>query len=716
MIYYRINQAVKKEDFLIFIFIFLRTLLALAATNRRAVGIEAGIDLEMPGTFGIHNTLIKSALKDGTLSQARFDEAVRRNIQLVHRAVTATSTADETGDNELPESKVLSQRNHELAYQAALDCIVLLKNDNILPLSSWASTNKEVASTPASVALIGEFCKDPRFQGMGSSKVNAVKIDTVLDNISNYTDQYVYSPGYRNDDIEDDVGPTYDPLQTEIIDARIKLIRDAVDVAKQAEIVIVMAGVPEIHESEGFDREHLDLPAQHNMLIESICEVNPNVVVVLSNGGPVILPLWKDKVKAIVDGYLLGQASGRAILDILFGVASPSGKLAETFPLSMQDVPSNKYFPGNSHTVEYREGLNIGYRYYDTAKVPVLYPFGHGLSYTNFSYTECDCNVASSPTEANRNTVLQVYCKITNTGELPGAEIVQVYLHCNNEQTEHAVYHPEHQLQDFHKTKVLHPGESECVYFNLSADAFAFFDVGKSDWILEEDARYEVRIAASSRDIRWTGEVNSAAIANSASCNIKIAKPSREAFETHPAMHAVAGNRKGCVAHPLVVSDDAFRAMLGRDPVELMTLSTRTLLGDSSDGVPLELSTRSVSSSSSQNDDQQQPLLLPQEIPLIHRNSLLEEIERNGCFGNLFVRIIVKTMETEMGDPNNKRQQKMIREVARNLPLRCLATFSRGSLSFEVLDSLIATFNGHYCSALGHLTIGAKTSWCGSHH
>jgi beta-glucosidase len=671
------------------------------ATNQRAKGIQAGVDLEMPGSYGIHDSLITTALKDGSLSQDKFDEAVMRNLKLIQRSATGMKNGDNTGAHKMPDrGEDLYESHHELAYESALDCVVLLQNnDNMLPLSS----KKQSAIKPTKVAIVGDFCRDPRYQGMGSSQVNSTKVDTILEHINMYTDNFVFSKGYCNADADEE---EEEGNQLNIFASRHKnnllkeqkrmdMIEQAVEDAKDAEAVIIMAGVPEIHESEGFDRENLDLPASQNLLIERICEVNPNVIVVLSNGGPVLMP-WKNKVKAIVESYLLGQAGARAVLDILFGVASPSGKLTETFPLATTDVPSNNYFPGDPHTVEYREGLNVGYRYYDTAQLPVLFPFGHGLSYASFAYTNCECKVA----QGGEGSLVEVKCTITNEGKRAGAEIVQIYVHHDEAGT--SVYHPEHQLQDFKKTNVLEPGESEELVFNLTAEAFAFFDNGVSAWILEEGAKYEIRIAQSSRDVRWTGSIDIADIVSSGNCKLNIAKPSEEAHISHPPV-----TKKQLVA-PLVVNDATFESMLDKHPHDLMHLSAKTMLGRS---VAEEAPLLSCQVGAGVSDPSLR--LLPHDIAVIHRNSFLSEIEQNGCFGKTFVNIIMKVMETELDNPNDVRQRKMIREVARNLPIRCLATYSRGSMSFDLLDTLISLFNGHYFQSLSFFSTSTRKAATG---
>jgi len=655
----------------------------------------------MPGTFGIHNKLIKAALKDGSLSQRRFDEAVLRNLRLVHRASTAKESGDNTGDNQLPENpEILYAENHALSRQAALECIVLLQNDDdILPLPLKQETPP--SKKTISVAFMGDFCREPRYQGMGSSKVNSTKVDTILEYVDKYTDNFSFSRGYCNKDDDDDDSKSSRKRDNDERQ-RSQLLQHAVEQAKKSDHVVILAGVPEINESEGFDREHLHLPAPHVTLIEEVSKVNSNVIVVLSNGAPVVMP-WKSKVKAIVECYLLGQAGAQALLDILFGVVSPSGKLTESFPLDIADVPSHKYFPGNSHTVEYREGLNIGYRYYDTIQLPVLFPFGLGLSYTTFDYSNCSAEAICDDDHQGLKEdplLVQVYCTVTNSGTRPGSEVVQLYIHHDSRNSQISIYHPEHQLKEFTKTKVLQPGESERITLNLTVAAFSIYDMGLSEWILEEGARYQIRIAASSRDIRWKDTISNCDI--SKSCKLKVSKPSQDACLSQPPLND--GNIQTRLSHPLVVNDVDFRNMLGEEPAELMRRASRTLLEGHDTTESGRFSLRSL-----QRQDSTSPeLLLPHDIPTLHRNSFLSEIESASCTGSMFVKIITKVMEQEMEDPNDKKQRKMIRAVARNLPLRCLATFSRGSVSFELLDSLIAFFNGHYRAVIKNVVATAK--------
>ena len=470
------------------------------AINDRVKGLEAGVDLEMPGSYGAHNHQIKEALRNETFASERLDEAVKRNIELFIKAKRSqVSTADFD-----------MLQHHELAYRVALECAVLLKNDNnVLPLAK-----------DASIAIIGAFAKTPRIQGMGSSRVNPFKVESLWDSVSRHTLNVIFSEGYDPDDSGMAVCETS--------------IREAIDASTRATFAIVMIGLPDSCESEAFDRAHLNLPAHHNALVEAVCASNPNTIVVLSNGGPVTMP-WVSKPKAILESFLLGQASGRAIVDLLFGVTSPSGKLATTFPLELSHVPADKNFPGKNNQVEYKEGLNVGYRYFCTSNAPVLYPFGHGLSYSKFEYSDLTAEVNVDGPKAKSVTLT---FKLTNIGAVAAAEICQCYVHfCNTN-----VYKPEIELAEFSKI-FLSPDESTLVKMSLNQNSFSFYDIGTSDWVVEP-GKFEVRIGASCCDIRLktiivfrTGQAASG-----------------KSLKTYPA------NK---ISHPINLDDSLFSKMFG---------------------------------------------------------------------------------------------------------------------------------------------------------
>jgi beta-glucosidase len=348
---------------------------------------------------------------------------------------------------------------------------VLLKNEfTLLPLSERSK-----------VVLIGAFAERPRFQGAGSSQVHPTQVDTLRQALTDYLGEIEYAQGYDP--------AASRPNQT--------LIVEAAALAKRADIAVVYAGLPGIYESEGFDREHLDLPDQHTALITAVCAANPNTVVVLANGAPVTMP-WLDQVPAVLEGYLGGQASGSGIADVLMGVQNPAGKLAETFPLSLEDVPCTPFFPGENRQMQYREGIYVGYRYYDTARRDVLFPFGHGLSYTEFEYVEANTDNASLT--ADGSITLNVTLK--NTGNRAGAEVIQVYRHTRNS----ATHQPDQQLCGFAKV-LLQSAQAATVTITLASENFRTFDHGTNNWVLEAGT-IQLRIGSSSRDIRLTQAIN----------------------------------------------------------------------------------------------------------------------------------------------------------------------------------------------------------------
>ncbi len=358
--------------------------------------------------------------------------------------------------------------HHAIARKAAAQSAVLLKNDDaLLPLDP---TGK--------VAVIGAFAKRPRFQGAGSSQVNPTQLDMPLDAIEAAVGEagsVSYAAGYDLNKRDVDQG----------------LIDEAVEAAKDAETTILFVGLPSIFEMEGADRTHMRLPDQHNKLVEAVSAVTDRLVIVLSNGSPVELP-WVDSVPAILEIYLAGQAGAGATADLLFGKENPSGRLAETFPLAQKDVPSDPYFPGVPRQVAYREGLYIGYRYYDSYDRPVLFPFGYGLSYTQFAWS--DARLSADRITAGE--AVTVYVTVTNTGERAGAEVVQLYVR----DPECSTYRPRQELKGFDKVW-LAPGDSRQVAITLDQRAFAFWEVDASDWVVEP-GRFDIMLGASSQDAR----------------------------------------------------------------------------------------------------------------------------------------------------------------------------------------------------------------------
>ncbi len=424
------------------------------AVNDRVKGLRAGLDLEMPGTYGVSGKKIKAAIENGSLDEAVLDKACRRIINLAFK--WTQNRLECTYDRE---------EHHQRAKNIALKTQVLLKNDdNILPLDK----NKKIA-------FIGEYAKKPRYQGGGSSHINSYKVTDAYSSSINETG-IMYSTGFGVDDIKVDS----------------ELEADAIRVAADADIVVIFAGLPESFESEGFDRHHMKLPDCQNSLIEKIAAVQENVVVVLHNGSPVEMP-WIDKVKGVLESYLGGEAIGEAQTDILFGHANPSGKLAETFPVKLSDTPCYNSFPGTFNTVEYREGIFVGYRYYETANKEVLFPFGHGLSYTTFKYS--NMKVSSKDFKPETGDI-EVTLDVTNTGKVVGEEVVEIYVSPKNK----TIFRSDIELKGF--TKVfLEAGETKTVSVKLCNRAFAYYNVDKKDFVCD-DGTYIIKAGASVKDIR----------------------------------------------------------------------------------------------------------------------------------------------------------------------------------------------------------------------
>ncbi|HOK32790.1 MAG TPA: glycoside hydrolase family 3 C-terminal domain-containing protein [Limnochordia bacterium] len=432
------------------------------AVNDPSLSLEAGLDLEMPASHGVSAAKIRQDLKSGRLSEAALDKAVRRVLELVAKAQEA-----QAGQVQYPCDY---DGHHLVARRVAAQSAVLLKNKGgLLPLGRGQK-----------VAVLGEFARQPRYQGAGSSQVNPTRLETVLEELEKTGARFDFAPGYS---LEDDV-----------VDER--LLDEACRLARRADVAVIFAGLPPRYESEGYDRAHLDLPPNHNALIARVAEVNPNVVVVLSAGAPVAMP-WLDQVPAVLHTYLGGQAGAGAVVDLLWGKVNPSGKLAESYPLKLEDHPAAQFFASNRWQTEYRESIFVGYRYYDAAQKEVLFPFGHGLSYTQFTYD----HLQLSATRLQDTDRLVVRCKVKNTGERSGAEVVQLYV----AKIGSPLPRPPQELKGFAKV-YLDPGEEREVEFILDERAFAYHNVEAGAWHVEAGA-YEIRIGASSRDIRLAERV-----------------------------------------------------------------------------------------------------------------------------------------------------------------------------------------------------------------
>lgn len=469
------------------------------AVNDRVQGIKAGNDLEMPTSGGYNSGKLYDAVLSGKLDEADLDVAVDRLLDLIFKSKDAL--CDYTYDKEA---------HHELARKIAGESMVLMKNDDgFLPLAK-----------DKKVGIIGELARVPRYQGAGSSNICPTKLDNAFDAFIEAGYTPLYAPGY---DKKSDK-PNY------------ALIADAVAVAEKCDTVLLFVGLTEDYESEGYDRSHLELPSSHTELIDAVCAVNPNAAVVLFGGSPVTMP-WLGKVKALLNAYLGGQAGGSAIVDIISGKVNPSGKLAETYPYALSDTPAYNNFPGSAKTVEYRESVYIGYRYYDTANVDVQFPFGYGLSYTKFEYSD----VKLSKKKIKDTDTVTVSFKIKNVGSVAGAEVAQIYV-ADKEST---IFRPAKELKAFSKV-FLEAGEEKTVSLDLDKRAFAYYNVNINDWHVES-GDFDILVGASSRDIRLTATLK---VESTVEAEIPDYKVSAPAYYSADIMN---------------VPDGQFAAVLGRE-------------------------------------------------------------------------------------------------------------------------------------------------------
>lgn len=476
------------------------------AENERVAGLLAGQELEMPTSHGDGTKKIVEAVKDGRIAEEFLDKMVDNILKVIMKSkeVLGEYTYDEVA-------------HHERAREIAAQCMVLLKNENgVLPLKK-----------DAKVAVIGEMAKKPRYQGAGSSIVNSKRIDAAFDAIKAKGADVTYAAGYSTD------------KKNKIKDEQ--FIAEAVEAAKGKDAVLVFIGLTEDFESEGFDRSHIEIPPLHNKLVDALTAVNSNVIVALSGGAVVEMP-WADKVAGILNCFLGGESSGSAAADLLFGDVNPSGKLAETYPVSLADTPCYKYFPGDVSTVEYREGIYVGYRYYDTAKKNVRFPFGFGLSYTNFEYSDLKLSADSIK---DTDTVTVTF-KVKNAGKVDGAEIAQVYV----KDDESTIYRPEKELKGFKKV-FLKAGEEKEVSITLCKRAFAYYNVNIHDWHVETGS-FTVCVGASSRDIRLTASI---AVESTVEAEIPDFRQSAPAYYTADVADLPAEQFEAVLGRPLPPSN-----------------------------------------------------------------------------------------------------------------------------------------------------------------
>jgi beta-glucosidase len=433
------------------------------AVRNRVASLRAGLDWEMPGPQDRRVQAVVEAVRSGKLDEALLDESVRRILRIVFKA--QEKPKDGTFD---------ADAHHALARKIAAEGMVLLKNDplpqqgRLLPLKGHQQ-----------IAVIGRSAQTAHIQGGGSSHINPTRVDVPFQELQSRADnaELTYAEGY----------PADDSFRQDLID-------QAVGLAQSADAALLYIALPTYKESEGYDRTDLDLTTQQVALIQAVAKAQPKTVVVLNNGAPVAMSAWIDAVPAVLEGWMMGQAGGGALADVLFGQVNPSGKLAETFPLKLSYTPAHLNWPGGAGKVQYGEGLFIGYRYYDAKEMPVLFPFGHGLSYTTFAYS----NPQVSAKTFRDVDGLTVTVDVTNTGHMAGKEIVQVYVHDRAS----GLVRPEKELKGFAKV-ALQPGETKSAAIKLDFRAFAYYHPEYKQWITE-GGDFDILIASSAADIRHT--------------------------------------------------------------------------------------------------------------------------------------------------------------------------------------------------------------------
>lgn len=559
------------------------------ATADRPLGLLAGMDLEMPGGHRLSDREVLAAVADGTLDADAVRRCAQRVIDLANRA------PDLAPDAEMMHQ--LHTENDRLARRAAAAGAVLLANDGILPLA--ASTQ---------VALIGAFAQTPRYQGAGSSMVNAARVTTLCDALQQAGVKYTWARGY--DPAED----TFDQA----------LIDEAVAVAQQAPVAVVVIGLPPVMESEGFDREHLRLPRQHDLLVQAVAAVNPRTVVVLANGAPVLMP-WRDEVAAVLECYLGGQAGGGAMADLLLGVSEPGGRLAETFPIGRADVASDPWFPGQARQVQYREGSFVGYRHHVSAGIDPMWAFGHGLGYARVEWEQA----TSAQSAIRPGEDVEVRVRLHNPSDRPTAEVVQIYRHDRSG----VVLRPRRELVGFTKVH-LAAGESREVTVQVAARGFAFFDTVSSAWQVPSGP-VDLEVARSSAEV--------------------------ESVIHLELIEGVTRSAEGVEVPSLSRTDADFRRRYGR------------------------------------------PLPKVRPVRPFNRNSTVEELATTALGARVRAAVLSQSPAQQASDPTTRL---MIERSLEELPVRALATFAEGRVSWPVIDALLDALNGHPVTALRRLGQG----------
>lgn len=480
------------------------------AMNDRVESLKAGCNLEMPASGGETDAEIVAAVKNGALDESVLDTCCEEFLNIVFRY-------EENRDCAAVFNR---EQDHETARRIEEECIVLLKNENdTLPLSP-----------DQKVAFIGKYASAPRYQGGGSSHINSFKVESAIDAAAAFDyiekENITYAQGF--DDIEDKADE--------------KLTAEAVKAAKSADAAVIFAGLPDNFESEGYDRKHMRMPDCQNALIDAVAEVQPNTIVVLHNGAPVEMP-WIDKVKAVLEVYLGGQAVGGATVNVLYGAVNPSGRLAETFPMRVQDTPCYLNYGGEHDKSVYSEGVFTGYRYYTSKDIKVLFPFGHGLSYTEFSYS----GLTVSSERIKESETLAVSVDVTNSGSRAGKDVVQLYVAPRGG----TIIRPVRELRAFEKID-LAPGETKTVTFTLDKRAFAYWSTEIHDWHVES-GEYEIQIGKNAQEI---------VLSQSVYVNSETVIP--KVFTFNSTMGEIMADPKG-----RAVMEQAMGAMMGAEAQEM---------------------------------------------------------------------------------------------------------------------------------------------------
>lgn len=510
------------------------------AVYHRVPALLAGLDLEMPPALGRSPQQIVAAVEAGELPAEVLDARVRAVLELVAKAMPLLDL-DESFDTDA---------HHALAREAAAESVVLLTNDGLLPLPVGAS-----------IAVVGEFARTPRFQGAGSSQVNPTRVDVLLDEMRTVYGEVPFAAGYSIGEIEQDGA----------------LLAEAEQLASSVGIVVMVLGLPGADESEGFDRTHMNLPANQIAVLKAVAAVNPNVVVVLVNGSTVVLGDVTPHAKALVEAWLGGQAAGGGIADVLTGKVNPSGRLAETIPNRLEDTSSYLNFPGDSQTVHYGEGLFIGYRGYDKALQDVAFPFGFGLSYTSFARS--DLEITTQGRVADGNLAATVKVTVTNTGAVDGAEVVQVYV----QDIESTVSRPTRELKGFAKVELC-AGDSKQVSIDLDQRAFAFWSIRHRRWVVEA-GDFVVGVGPNSRDLPLAQTISVAAP--------RLAGPLSRDSTLHEWMADPIGRqlveREAGTARRTAILDEGFLAVIGTMPMStLANFGARSLDHETLDRIAVE--------------------------------------------------------------------------------------------------------------------------------